>query len=181
MRRCLGFLATMPMIVPVLAAAEAPTVEYIKAADAQFPYVEAGEGEPVLFVHGAFSDLRLWEPMREPVAEDHRFIAYTQRQFGTETWPEEPGFARDVHEEDLVALLEAWDDAMHLVGWSYSGPVVLQAALDRPELVRSVVIFEPSIREFLVGDPQYEETLATWGQGWEPVIEATRRGAPVPC
>ena len=33
----------------------------------------------------------------------------------------------------------------HLVGWSYSGPVVLLVALSHPELVKSAFVFEPGL------------------------------------
>ncbi len=145
-------LALLAFLVPTPVAAEDVAVEHVKAAEARFPYVRTGDGESVLFVHGAFADYRAWEPVREDVAEDHRFIAYTQRHFGTGDWSEEPGFAMDVHEADLVALLDAWGESMHLVGWSYSGPIVLQAALDRPDLVRTVVIFEPTMESVLEGE-----------------------------
>jgi pimeloyl-ACP methyl ester carboxylesterase len=115
--------------------------------------------------------------MRETVAESHRFIAYTQRGFGTGEWPEEPGFASDVHETDLVALLDAWAEPMHLVGWSYGGPIVLRAAIERPDLVRSVVIFEPGLSDVLEGKSEHEEALAGWRGGWGPTVEAMQRGA----
>ena len=54
---------------------------------------------------------------------------------------------------------------------------MLQAALDQPELVCSVVIFEPALETVLEGRPEYEPTLAAWGEGWGPVVEASRRGA----
>jgi pimeloyl-ACP methyl ester carboxylesterase len=111
------------LIFPVAALAGEQTVDHKEVAGASFPYVEAGEGEPVLFVPGAWSDHRLWEPFHEAVAEEHRFITYTQRGFGTEEWPEEPPLSRDVHDADLIALLESWGEPMHLVGWSYSGPM----------------------------------------------------------
>ena len=33
----------------------------IDIGDTTLAYVERGDGEPVIFVHGAFSDLRAWE------------------------------------------------------------------------------------------------------------------------
>ncbi len=171
--RSLTFVA---FLVPVAAAAQDPAVEHVEAAGTQFPVVQSGEGEPVLFVHGAYADHRAWEPLRAEVAESHRFIAYTQRHFGTADWPEEPGMSRDVHEADLVALLEAWGEPMHLVGWSYSGPIVLQAALDRPDLVRSVVIFEPTLDTVLQDKPEHAQALTAWEEGWGPIGEALQGG-----
>ena len=51
-------------------------------------YWEQGRGVPVVFVHGAISDHRYWEPQREAVAKDYRFIALDRRYFGTAPWPD---------------------------------------------------------------------------------------------
>ena len=48
----------------------------------RLPYVEQGAGEPMVFVHGFVSDLRIWQPIKDEIAKKYRFIAYTQRYFG---------------------------------------------------------------------------------------------------
>lgn len=174
MRRILHVLTALALAAP--ATAQEAAVSQVEAAGASFPVVEAGEGEPVLFVHGAFGDYRAWDAVRDAVAAGHRFIAYTQRQFGTSDWPEEPVYGRDVHETDLVALLDQWGEPMHLVGWSYSGPIVLQAALDRPDLVRRVAIFEPSLDTVLKGKPEHQKVLEDWGASWGPIVAASGSG-----
>lgn len=40
---------------------------------------------------------------------------------------------------------------MNLVGLSNGGPVVLRAALRSPELVQSVVVYEPNLPDMLIG------------------------------
>ena len=128
MGRSFYLVSCLSLALPLSAVAQEPAVKQAEAAGASFPVVDVGKGEPILFVHGAFADHRAWEPVRDTVAEGHRFIAYTQREFGTTDWPDEPVYGQDVHESDLVALLDTWGEPMHLVGWSYSGPIVLQAA-----------------------------------------------------
>src|SRR5260370_476448 len=57
----------------------------VEVDGARLRYVEHGSGEPIVFVHGAPHDLRAWEPVRGEIAKRYRFIAYTQRYFGTDT------------------------------------------------------------------------------------------------
>ena len=42
-------------------------------------YREEGEGGPVVFVHGALSDLRTWEQQLPVVGRSYRAITYSRR------------------------------------------------------------------------------------------------------
>jgi pimeloyl-ACP methyl ester carboxylesterase len=152
---------------PLPVSAEMPAPRMLDAAGARFPFVTAGKGEPVLFVHGSFSDHRTWGGLWQDVAEHHRFIAYTRRWYGTGDWPP-PGAAwpRLTQVEDLVAILKVWGEPMHLVGWSNSGQVVLKAAHEVPDLVRSVVIYEPTLIGLLYETPEGTEVADAFEAGW---------------
>ena len=176
MRRSFCLVSFLSLGLPLSAAAQDPVVEQVDAAGASFPVVTAGEGEPIVFVHGSLSDYRAWDGIRDAVAKDHRFIAYTQRHFGASEWPDEPGFSRDVHEADLVALLDTWAEPMHLVGWSYGGPIALQAAQDRPASVRRLALYEPALGSILDDKPEYEQLLAERQGVWGPMIEEMKGG-----
>jgi pimeloyl-ACP methyl ester carboxylesterase len=63
-------------------SASAPLAKNVEVNGTRLSYVEHGSGEPVLFVHGAFTDLRAWEPIIEAMPKYYRSIAYTQRYFG---------------------------------------------------------------------------------------------------
>ncbi len=170
-------MPSLPMVwvliaAPVPALAEMPEPDQVEAAGAEFPYVAAGAGEPVLFVHGSLVDYRVWAGLWDDVARDHRIVAYTQRWFGTKDWPEDKSFSRDIHTADLVALLKTWGEPMHLVGWSYGGAVVLDAASKVPELVSSIVVFEPTVTEIVAGNPEAEAAREEWFGLWGETVAA---------
>ena len=110
-------------------------------------YIEQGSGEPIVFVHGAPHDLRAWEPVREAIAKRYRFIAYTQRYFGTEPWPDEgKNYSIATHADDLAKFIKALNAGpVHLVGWSVGGQVAATAAVNDPSLVRSLILYEATI------------------------------------
>jgi pimeloyl-ACP methyl ester carboxylesterase len=114
-------------------------------------YIEQGSGEPIVFVHGALQDLRAWEPVREEIAKRYRFIAYTQRYFGTKPWPDEgKNFSIATHAEDLAKFITALNAGpVHLVGWSYGGLVAAPAAVSDPSLVRSLILYEAGVLSVL--------------------------------
>src|SRR6266567_4277199 len=86
-------------------AAESLQARQVLVKGVDLTYLDQGTGAPVVFVHGAFSDLRFWEPQRQAVAQQYRFIALTQRYFGTTPWPDDgKHFAATTHASDLAAF-----------------------------------------------------------------------------
>lgn len=153
-----------------------PTFRMLKVGNVAFPFASEGCGEPILFVNGSWADLRAWSGLWQDVAEAHRFMAYTHRHFGTTEWPQDKPFSRDVHSEDLAAILRTLSDPVHLVGWSYSGGMVLQAAVEVPSLVKSVTIYEPSLSSILPETPKNQALLSAFGQGFDAAYAAAKAG-----
>jgi pimeloyl-ACP methyl ester carboxylesterase len=117
-------------------------------------YLEQGTGAPVIFVHGSIADHRTWDAQRDPTARKYRYIALDQRYFGPAPWPDDgKNFSLATHANDLAAFLRQLDvGPAHLVGWSYGSDVVLVLAVQHPELVRSLFLYEPAMPTF-VTDP----------------------------
>jgi hypothetical protein len=70
-------------------ADDAPPLRHLRVNGVELSYSEQGSRAPVVFVPGAFSDLRIWEAQRQAVAQQYRFIADNQRYYGTAPWPDE--------------------------------------------------------------------------------------------
>jgi non-heme chloroperoxidase len=110
-------------------------------------YFECGNGEPLVFVHGALGDLHTFQPQVQTFATSFRVIAYSRRFFP----PNAPPRETDVdplsnHVADLRALItQLKATPAHLVGSSYGAYVALALAVDHPELVRSLVLGEPPV------------------------------------
>lgn len=117
-------------------------------------YFEQGDGKPVVFVHGTVSDHRTWSPHLQTIGQSYRAIAPDLRYFGTSEWPDDGGhLSIQNHANDLAAFIRARaDDAATLVGWSYGGAVSYVVAVQHPELVSAMFLFEPSLATFLT-DP----------------------------
>src|SRR5262245_37458925 len=123
-------------------ATSGPIAKEVEVNGVRLPYVEQGTGEAIVFVHGVLSDLRSWEPVRERISGEYRYIAYTQRYFGTGPWRDEgQNFSVATHADDLVRFIASLDTGpVHLVGWSYGGQVATAATLKDPSLVRSLIL-----------------------------------------
>lgn len=112
----------------------------VRVDDVELHCEIAGEGEPLLLVHGLGSCTEDWTPQIERFRQDYRVIAFDLRGHGRSSKPREgysiPRFARDT-----ALLLEALDTGpVHVVGISLGGMVAFQLAVDAPELVKSMTI-----------------------------------------
>lgn len=110
----------------------------ITVGGVDYGYDEAGEGPPVVLVHGALGDRRMWEdPLFAALAQDHRVIRYDRRGYGETTG----GGDAYSHYEDLLALLDIWGiERAALVGSSMGGAYSLDAALAAPERITRVAL-----------------------------------------
>ena len=129
------------------------TIRKIEINGVNLVYLDQGRGTTVVFVHGAFSDHRVWEAQREVVAAHYRYIALTRRYHGTGPWPDNgESFSAATHAADLAAFIRALDAGpVHLVGRSYGGYIAILVALQHPDLVQSAVVQEPAIVSLLTG------------------------------
>jgi pimeloyl-ACP methyl ester carboxylesterase len=129
----------------------AEATKEVEVNGVRLSYVDEGSGEPVVFVHGLVTDLRTWQPLKQAIAGQHRFIAYTQRYFGTKPWNDEgEQFSVAALADDLAKFIVALDAGpVHLVAWSYGGQVATVTALNSPSLIRSLILYEPSVMSVL--------------------------------
>jgi pimeloyl-ACP methyl ester carboxylesterase len=178
-RRCPQVLAGL--LVPVLslalaAQAPAPAAKQMPANGTSLAWVEQGSGPPVVFVHGAISDLRFWEPQREAFAKGHRFIAYTYRYHGSAPWSDDgKQYSARTHAADLAAFLKGLKAGpVHLVGLSYGGLLAAMVAMESPQLLRTVTLAEPALFSVLAETPDGKEVLEAWNKA-----AATAIGAPL--
>ena len=123
-----------------------PMTKIVRLDDWLVEYLDLGEGMPVIFVHGAMSDYRSWAHYQNPVSEKYRYISYSRRYHGSQPWPDagENNLVQH-HTQDLERFIESLEiDKAVLVTWSSGSPISTLLALQRPDLVAGLVLFEPN-------------------------------------
>jgi pimeloyl-ACP methyl ester carboxylesterase len=119
----------------------------------------AGDGEPLVIVHGSWTDHTAFDAVAGPLARSFRVVRYDRRGHSRSEYSGPAPRRRD--EDDLAELIEALELApAHLLGTSYGAVIALGLAVRRPELVRSVLAHEPPVLG-LVPDPEVEAQLAS--------------------
>jgi len=124
-----------------------------------FNYLDIGKGEPVVFVHGTIGDYRVWEAQMDTFAVNHRAIALSRRFAypNDQTLSDSNDYSIPAHAQDLVQFLKKLDiGPVHLVGHSYGAFTSLVAALEHPELLKSLTLGEPPVNSLLENLPEAE-------------------------
>lgn len=127
----------------------------------------AGQGEPVVLLHGSMSSKAQWNTLAQQLAGRFRVVAFDLQGYGDNRAAIGlQSFSIDDEVDFLVARL---DDvigarAAHVVGHSYGGLVAMRLAQRFPERVSSLVLYEPMALSLLAGDsvaaPAHEAGLA---------------------
>jgi pimeloyl-ACP methyl ester carboxylesterase len=98
--------------------------------------------QTVLLIHSGGFTSRQWRRLAAMLSPDFNVLAPDLLGYGAERWPDGEPF----HFRQDLAYLESMLDggsAAHLVGHSYGGLLALQIALRRPDLVRSLALYDP--------------------------------------
>ena len=108
----------------------------------QLYYEVAGQGEPILFVHGNFGDTRHWDYQFEPLAKKYKVIRYDVRGYGKSANPNPDEAYYDY--EDILALLDFLKiDKVHICGVSMGSGIAVDFALVHPERCFSLIPVGP--------------------------------------
>jgi pimeloyl-ACP methyl ester carboxylesterase len=143
----------------------------------ELAYDVQGEGEPVLFIHGA-----IFADFLRPLAEQPAFsgfwrIRYHRRGYGESGGPA-GGF--DMQTADIVALLDHLDvDRAHLVGHSEGAMIALVLAASYPDRVRSLALLEPLPPLTWVAASDFAEALGSFGALMEAMMGRYQAGDSV--
>lgn len=117
-----------------------------------------GDGEPLVIVHGGWTDHTVFDAVVEPLARSFTVVRYDRRGHSRSEYGGPAPRRRD--EDDLAELIELLGlGAVHLLGTSYGAMIALGLAIRRPDLVRSVLAHEPPLLG-LVPDPDAEALFA---------------------
>jgi pimeloyl-ACP methyl ester carboxylesterase len=115
---------------------------------------ERGSGETlVVFVHGVLDRGRSFDQVVERLESDCRMLTYDRRGYGDSRDVQEAAVGVPEHVDDLLAILAGRPAVV--VGHSFGGNIVLNAAVRAPEIVPAVALYE---------------TVVPWAAGWDDKV-----------
>jgi pimeloyl-ACP methyl ester carboxylesterase len=121
----------------------------------RMPYVEAGDGEPLLFVHGSLCDYRYWQPQVAGLSKRYRCVAPSLTHY----WPasdsaaDQP-FSWSNHADEVAEFIARFGAGpAHVVGHSRGGCVAYHFARRHPEHVLTLTLADPGGPLQIAGRP----------------------------
>jgi pimeloyl-ACP methyl ester carboxylesterase len=113
---------------------------YVQLGAVRTWYDEVGAGEPLVLMHGGLVDARFFQPNIGALAE--HFHVYTPERRGHGHTPDVDGpITYQLMAEDTIAFLdEVIGGPAHLVGHSDGAVIAMLVAMQRPDLVRRLVM-----------------------------------------
>ena len=105
-----------------------------------YSYEWENDGEAVVLLHGGLSKTSSWDYIMVPPLEDEFHIfAYDCTAHGF-TGDQEDSLHFDFQTHEAIAYLEdIVKEPAHLIGWSDGANIALMVAIQRPDLVKSIV------------------------------------------
>ena len=114
-------------------------MQTVRADGLEIAYRRAGEGSPLVLVHGAAVDSRSWQPQLDALSDEFTVVAWDEPGAGgSSDVPSD--FTLADYAGCLAALIEALSlGPAHLAGLSWGGTVVQELYRHRPELVATLL------------------------------------------
>lgn len=105
-------------------------------------YLTAGEGDPVVLLHGYAQTSHMWLPLIARLADKHTVVAPDLRGFGQSATPED-GYTKQAMAQDIHALIKSLKyDRIRLVGHDIGLMVAYAYAAQYPDDVDRLVLME---------------------------------------
>ncbi len=117
-------------------------MEVVWAKGLKVAYERVGEGPPLVFVHGAAEDGRVWQPQVGALADEFTVVAWDEPGAGGSS-DVPAGFGLADYADCLAAVVEALAlGPAHVAGLSWGGTVVLELYRRHPGLVGSLILVD---------------------------------------
>lgn len=120
----------------------AELMELVEINGVEVAYERVGTGPPLVFVHGAAADSRIWQPQLSGLADEFTVVAWDEPGAGQSSdLPTKFGLADFA--DALAAVIEHVDlGPAHVAGLSWGGTVVLELYRRRPGLVATLIMLD---------------------------------------
>lgn len=118
------------------------TSRYLDTKHGRVHYVDEGQGDPVVFVHGNPTWSFMFRKLISGLSSEFRCVAIDHLGFGLSDKPPHAPYGPRLHAENLTHLIRHLGlERITLVLHDWGGPIGMEYAVDYPESIARLVIF----------------------------------------
>jgi pimeloyl-ACP methyl ester carboxylesterase len=161
-------------------------VQFVRVNGLDIAYERVGEGPPLVFVHGAAEDGRIWKPQLDALADEFTVVAWDEPGAGRSS--DLPArFSLADYANCLAGLIEALAlGPAHVAGLSWGGTLVQELYRHQPGLAATLILVD-TYAGWKGSLPEEEvqarvagvlESLATPAEDFDPTFPGLFAGEP---
>ena len=154
--------------------AEIPEHHHFDLADSQVHYLSAGQGAPLVLLHGWPQTCFAWRKIVPALAKRFRVIAPDLRGLGDSSRPQD-GFDKQTVARDIAQLLRSGLGiaSAHVVGHDWGGPVAFALAAFHAGLVSRLVMLDAAVPGD--GSGTFSQQGRRWHHAFHQTLELPER------
>jgi pimeloyl-ACP methyl ester carboxylesterase len=115
-------------------------MEKVDIEGLRIAYERAGQGQPLLLLHGFFGDTRVWRPQLDELSDEYEVFAWDTPGCGHSAHPPET-FRMGDYATTLAGFIDALGlQRPHLLGLSFGSTLALELYRQNPRLPRTLVL-----------------------------------------
>lgn len=115
---------------------------YLRTEHGRIHYVDEGQGEPIVFVHGNPTWSFMFRKLISGLSSEYRCIAIDHLGFGLSDKPPQAPYGPKLHARNLTHLMRHLGlERITLVVHDWGGPIGMAFAVDHPEAIARLAIF----------------------------------------
>jgi pimeloyl-ACP methyl ester carboxylesterase len=130
---------------PEASAVGGEPMDFVLSSDGtRIAYLRAGEGPPLVLIHGTADDHTIWLPLVPALSDYFTVHAVDRRGRGQSGATDSGSYAIEREFEDVVAVIDAIGEPAYVLGHSFGAICALEVALQTDKLLK-LVLYEPPL------------------------------------
>jgi pimeloyl-ACP methyl ester carboxylesterase len=153
---CVGFLSLTIILLPHLTSKEPYTYDeavqkfakgkLVSVDGKKIHYIEKGNGDPVILIHGFLYHTIMWRENVDTLAENFKVYAIDLYGWGYSERLNETEYSFDRYAKQVIGFMDALGiQKASLVGQSMGGSISVYVAAHYPERVDKLILVAPSV------------------------------------
>lgn len=126
---------------------EPASAKFMQIDDTRIRYDVRGKGNTIVMLHGFASSMEVWDRLTAELEDEYQIVRLDLKGFG---WTDRPegDYSPQAQSELVWELLDKLKiDHFSLVGHSWGSSVALQMALDKPDRINRVALYDAWVYE----------------------------------